>query len=287
MNFIKRNRVASFIAVATVYALALVFGIFLYRALELEWWLSLLIADIAATVFVFIFSLIFKNASVYDPYWSVQPIAILASLALSRGANLYSLLLLGVISLWGIRLTLNWAYTFKNLSWQDWRYTMLSESTGRLYPLINLLGIHMVPTLVVYGCVLPAAYSFFNAGACNLFTYICLGLSLVSALLQGISDVQMHAFKRRGAGGFIREGLWKYCRHPNYLGEIMMWWGVGLSALSVFNGKWYLLSGALANTLLFFFISIPMADKRQSRKTGYEEYRKATRSLIPIKKRIK
>jgi hypothetical protein len=48
--------------------------------------------------------------------------------------------------------------------------------------------------------------------------------------------------------------------------------------------KWYLLLGAVLNTLLFLCISIPMADKRQSKKDGFAEYKKQTRMLLPIKK---
>ena len=84
MKALKQNRGASFIAVALVYILATVVGVIVYRALDLEWWLSLLIADALATVATFIFSLIFKNASVYDPYWSVQPPVILVAFAVGR-----------------------------------------------------------------------------------------------------------------------------------------------------------------------------------------------------------
>ena len=63
-----------------------------------------------------------------------------------------------------------------------------------------------------------------------------------------------------------------------------MWWGVGLAVFTAEPSAWYLLSGAVANTVLFFAVSIPMAEKRQSRKAGYTEYRKATRMLLPIKK---
>ena len=77
MKKLKENRVASFAVVTAVYIIATVVGILVYNALELDWWLSLLIADVAATVVTFIFSLIFGNASVYDPYWSVQPPVIL------------------------------------------------------------------------------------------------------------------------------------------------------------------------------------------------------------------
>jgi steroid 5-alpha reductase family enzyme len=102
--------------------------------------------------------------------------------------------------------------------------------------------------------------------------------------MQGIADVQMHQFRKHRDGAFTRRGLWKYSRHPNYLGEILMWWGVALSVLCAVPSAWYLASGALANTVLFFVVSIPMADARQSRKAGFSEYKQQTRMLLPIKK---
>jgi len=84
MNKLKQNRAVSFIVVTLVYIIAIVVGVLVYRVLTLDWWLSLLIADVAATVATFIFSLIFKNASVYDPYWSVQPPVILVAGAVAN-----------------------------------------------------------------------------------------------------------------------------------------------------------------------------------------------------------
>ena len=94
----------------------------------------------------------------------------------------------------------------------------------------------------------------------------------------------MQRHRKQKTGAFIRTGLWKYARHPNYLGELLMWWGVALGAVSVFPQMWHLCAGALANTILFFSVSIPMADGRQSKKEGFAEYKKATRMLLPIKK---
>ena len=94
----------------------------------------------------------------------------------------------------------------------------------------------------------------------------------------------MHKFRKNKKSNFIRAGLWKYSRHPNYLGEILMWCGVGLSVFILDLNYWFLLAGALANTILFLSVSIPMADKRQSRKEGFSEYKKQTRMLLPIKK---
>ena len=284
MNSIKQNRAASFAVLALVYILAAALGVAVYFSLGLDWWLSLLIADIAATVFTFVFSLIFKNASVYDPYWSVQPPVILAAFAIGKNLTLFGVLLLVAVFFWAIRLTANWAYTFGNLNHQDWRYTMLDEKTGAFYPIVNFVGIHMVLTLVVYGCILPAVYAIREGLDANIGSILFLCLSIGAATMQGVADIEMHKFRKNRDGAFIRRGLWKYSRHPNYLGEILMWWGVALSVICAAPEAWYLCAGALANTVLFLAVSIPLADGRQSRKEGFEEYKRQTRMLLPIKK---
>lgn len=284
MNSLKQNRAASFFIITAVYILASIVGIAVYHILTFEWWLNLLIADVTATVLMFAFSVVFGNASVYDPYWSVQPIVILAAFATGKEFTAVRVLLLAAVIFWGVRLTGNWAYTFKDLTHQDWRYTMLKEKTGVFYPFVNFTGIHMVPTLIVYACTLPAAYAFMHEAAWNVGSILFFGVSVGAATMQGIADYQMHCFQKHRTGGFIRDGLWKYSRHPNYLGEILMWWGVAFSVLSVFPHAWYLGIGALANTVLFLFVSIPLADGRQSRKPKYEEYESQTRMLLPFKR---
>ncbi len=280
---LKSNRTASFIIVALVYILASAVGIGVYLLLPYDMWLNLLIADTAATVFTFIFSLIFKNASVYDPYWSVQPIVILAAFAAFEQMTPAKLLVLAAVCIWGIRLTANWAYTFHGLDHQDWRYTMLHDTTGIFYPIINFVGIHMVPTLVVYGVTLPAVFVIQSDAQGNIWSILCFAISLFAVILQGTSDIQMHKFRKNRTGAFIRTGLWKYSRHPNYLGEIIMWWGIALSAVVSLGFEWYYIAGAIANTLLFLCVSIPLADGRQSKKEGFIEYKKQTRILLPIK----
>ena len=298
-----KNRAAALLVIFLIYVLASVCGYFSFRFFEESFpmWLSLLLADIAATIVVFIFSLIFGNASVYDPYWSVQPAVILGfifvySILLSKAfAGLLSafgrevdvsispvaVYLFATVLFWSIRLTANWAYNFKSFEYQDWRYVMLKEKSGRAYPLINFLGIHLFPTLVVYLCVLPAVTAFCEDSDFGPLSVVFITVSLLAAIFQGIADLQMHRFRARGTGGFIRTGLWKHSRHPNYAGEIFMWWGIGLASVSALGWHyWYLLAGALANTLMFLFVSIPMAEKRQARKSGFDEYKKATRILL-------
>ena len=289
-----KNRYAALAVIIFIYVLAVLCGLFTYDFFDgkfptgggqtSSFWLSLLLADIAATILVFIFSLIFRNTSVYDPYWSVQPPVILA-VAISKmntcgnGANLLGWLLFAAVLFWALRLTSNWAYNFKSFEYQDWRYVMLKEKTGPVYPLINFLGIHMFPTLVVYLCILPAVTAIVKGAVFKPVCAVFITLSFVAAIFQGIADIQMHKFRNSGVGGFIQTGLWKKSRHPNYACEILMWWGIGLASVIALGGPWWLLTGAAVNTLMFLFVSIPMADKRQARKPGFEEYKKNTRMM--------
>ena len=286
---IKESRTLSFIAIAVIYVIAAAAGVAVYLILEdMPFWLALLIADVAATVVTFIFSLIFDNASVYDPYWSVQPVVILVCASVIHGLTPLTSLLLAAVCFWGVRLTANWAYTFRDLTAQDWRYTMLHEKTGRFYPLINFVGIHLVPTLVVYACILPVVVLFRTDCTFNAGTVVFFLAAVGSFVMQGIADVEMHRFRKHKTGTFIRDGLWKYSRHPNYLGEICMWWSVGLLCVCSLGGQWWLLTGAVLNTCLFLFVSIPMAENHQrSRKPGFDEYKKQTRMLLPMYRKQK
>ena len=181
------------------------------------------------------------------------------------------------------------SYMIKRAMKMDYRAmlktaNMLHEKTGVFYPIINFVGIHMVPTLVVYGCVLPAVEVIESAAKGNVLSMVFFALAMAAVLLQGTADYQMQSFRKQRSGGFIRTGLWKHSRHPNYLGEIVMWWSVALMAIAALGFEWRLIVGAVANTLLFLCVSIPLADGRQSRKEGFEEYKEQTRMLLPIRK---
>lgn len=283
MKYINNNRLISSLILLLIYLLGTFFGVYIYKKLEYSWWINLLLADVIVTFFIFIFSLIFKNSSVYDPYWSVQPLIIILMYVTTNNMNINGLIVLIVIGIWSIRLTANFIYTFKGLGYQDWRYTMLKEKTKKFYPIVNFLGIHLFPTIVVYLCVLPAVYIVLFVQEVSLIKSLVLLLSLLAIFIQTISDIQMHKYRKNRKTTFIKTGLWKYSRHPNYLGEILMWWGIALFSF-VLTGKIILLLGAAINHIMFIFISVPLADGRQSKKDGFKEYKQLTRMLLPIKK---
>jgi steroid 5-alpha reductase family enzyme len=288
----KKNRTFGFAIIAIIYVLAVLLGLFVFRWMEtyVTFYLAIFIADVIATLFVYLTGVFVKNTSVYDPYWSVQPLVIvLFILTRFQVWNLGILMMLIALFYWGIRLTANWAYTFDSLESQDWRYDMLKEKSGKLYPVVSLLGINLFPTVIVFLAVLPAIV-FFEKGGSNFFTFVGFALCLLAASLQLFADIQMQRYRKspHDKSEIINVGLWKYSRHPNYLGEILMWWGVFIMMFSVNPNLWIYGIGALLNTAMFFFISIPMAEKRLANyKANFDSYKKNTRMLLPLKKTSK
>ena len=201
--------------------------------------------------------------------------------------NLGSILILCCLLFWAVRLTYNFAYGFDDLSYVDWRYKMLKEKTGPLFQLVSLLGIHMFPTIVVYLASIPAYMYLIRGFEFEAVNLVGLFIMVIATMLELISDLNMAKFKkiRTDRNQVINVGLWKYSRHPNYLGEIMFWYGLALvyvlSDLSSFN----CLLGAIVNHLMFLFISIPMAENHmKGYKPNFMEYKKETRMLLPFKK---
>ena len=290
------SKIRSIIAVLIMYIAAFIGCFVLYPYIDIPGdpgqaiLIKVLLLDVIATVFIFIMSCIFKNSSIYDPYWSVAPIAMSISfLYLTNNFNTWSIILVILICLWGLRLTINWASRFNNLRHQDWRYTHFKNKFPKLYPLLNFFGIHLMPTIVVAVAMIPA-FSFIGdvnkAGYEPSFMTIIAYLVIVLAILiESIADLQMIMFKRipSNTGLVMMQGLWKNSRHPNYFGEILFWFGVFLVHFSVRNANPLLVFCPLVIFVLFQFVSIPMMDKRQlNSKPAFKEYMESTNPLLPI-----
>lgn len=286
---LKDSRTASFLIVSMIYIAAFFIGYAVYKCSYIAEWHYLwrmLAADVVATTFVWFFGLVFKNVSVYDPYWSVAPPIMLTAWAVEQSCcNTATILLLTAVWAWGIRLTGNWAYTFKNLNAEDWRYTKYRKSQNAfVFQLINFFGLNMMPTLVVFMVMIPG-FKLIESGAdANFFTFLACLFCLCCVELQLVADHQIHHFIQEKRGKVCNVGLWKHGRHPNYLGEIMMWWGVYFMFLSVtpdMTHSWWWLIGAVLNTCMFCFISIPLMEKRQlQNKPEYAEYKRNTRMFL-------
>lgn len=251
-----------------------------------------LIADVVATFVIFGFSTAFANASFYDAYWSAAPPVLAGYYLLANNApfDLRTVLMLLLVTAWAVRLTHNWARGWQGLQHEDWRYVDLQAKTGKAWWLVNLLGIHMFPTALVFlGCI--ALHSALQQGTQTFGTLDVLA-SIVgwSALwIECTADNQLRAFRSQNdnKGRVLDTGVWAWCRHPNYLGEIGFWLALFIYAWAaqgsaVFNLAFGAIWGPVVMLALFVGISIPMLDKRLAARDGFTEHMQNTFALLPF-----
>lgn len=271
-----------------VYALA--FGVSLVPFLLIE---NMFLASAAmtatATLVIFLFSTALSDVSVYDPYWSVAPpVLLLACMAKYRLWTVNAWILLALIGIWAVRLTGNWYRTYKGLGHEDWRYAQYRESCSpAVFHLISFFGLHFVPTAVVYlgmTCALLSA----EETAFSPLSLTGAAVMLAAVTLEFVSDRSIHRFLSEHAGErrTCDVSVWKYSRHPNYLGEMSFWTGLYLYFVFCRPGIWYLGLGFLSILILFLSVSIPMMEKHNlARRPDYEEYQKNTSMLLLLPNR--
>lgn len=281
-----KSKKLGLLLITLIYILTIAIAYLLFKVLPLSnSIIEILLINVICTIIIFAFSTIFKNSSIYDPYWSVSPVVMsIAYLVYENTFSLSTITLFVLICIWSVRLTINWAVGFTNLSHQDWRYQMFKEQKPKLFFLINLFGIHLFPTFVVSFGMIPT-FEFFGKMSGSLMTVIAYVVIVIAILVETIADIQMMKFRKdeENKGKVMDKGLWKSARHPNYFGEILFWFGIFLCYFSLKDANIFLLTSPLVVFLLFQFISIPMMEKRQlSSKSYYKDYVKKTNSLLPI-----
>ena len=280
----KQNKTISLLLILSIYIVAFGAGVVIILKFlsSLYPLLAIFIANAAATVIIFVSNLVLKNASVYDPYWSVQPLFNVAVMYLYGHFHfqLIQLLVLIPLAVWSLRLTINWGIGFDNLEWEDWRYRDIKAQNPRLGQILVFTGIMLMPTCIVFLGTIPVWY-FLSDENINLFLPAAGALViLLGTAFELTADSQMRHYKRKhGRGSYIDEGLWRYSRHPNYLGEILIWLGLFIAALVNFHPL--SLTGIVLIILLFSCISIPMMERHLiSKFPEYRAYQKIVRPLV-------
>lgn len=248
------------------------------------------LAGAAATLFLYLCGVVFKNSGFYDVYWSLYPVVAGAAWMFAHDAwhRLPACLALGATALWGLRLTFNWARHFEGLDHEDWRYVDLRSKTGKAYPLASFGALHLLPfTLVTLG-TLPLHVAIASPRPLGALHVAALVVGVVAVVLESVSDEQLRRFRRQNDDpqAFMCSGLWAYSRHPNYCGEVMYWWSAALFGLasspSLGLEQATLVLGALGVTAMVLFASIPMAEVRAlGKRPRFADYQRRVSRLVP------
>ena len=211
-------------------------------------------------------------------------LVILLSLALVPEADLRSYLLAAMVCIWAGRLG-SFLFTRIHKAGSDQRFDKLKNSFVQFIGTWTLQGLWVTFTMAAALAGITSAKTE-PIGALALFGTL---IWLTGFLLEAIADHQKSAFKKdpENRDSFIQSGLWSISRHPNYLGEIILWVGVSIVAIPVLQGwQWAMLSSPFFVALLLIRVSgIPLLEKKADEKWGgqsdYESYKKNVAVLVP------
>ena len=281
-NLIKSKN-GSLALVFFYYVISFYLAYLVTKNFNFDGWLYILIWHVSATLIIFLFSNIHKNSSIYDPFWHVAPIPIVFYIAKQSSLPTLELnLVLAAFLFWALRLTYNWYLNWNNLDHEDFRYIDLKNNNKYMAFINDLFGIHLIPTIIVNVSLYPI-YVALTAESLNELIYVAFILIIIAVVIQYISDDQMRKFRKdeSNLGKTMKYGLWKYSRHPNYLGEVSFWFGIYIFALASGLTTIWLLACPIVMLALFVFISCPMMDNRSlKRRSEYKEYMDKTPQLF-------
>ena len=223
----------------------------------------------------------------YDLVGSASFITVtLLALVLSNRFDDRSLLLSALVIIWALRLG---SFLFKRVHQDggDDRFQQIKPHAKRFFLTWTLQGLWVSITaaaaLAAITATDPVPLSLWDVNALIIW-FLGFGIEV-------IADRQKRAHRStHGKDTFISSGLWAYSRHPNYFGEITLWVGVALLAIPALTSTAFasLLSPIFAYLLLTRISGIPMLEKKAEKKWGdradYQEYKKRTRLLVPLKR---
>ena len=195
-----------------------------------------------------------------------------------------------LVIIWGLRLALH-IYNRNRHRKDDPRYEELTRKWRGNFWVRAYFSIFLLQGALIWVISLPlamlggAALDTWNWGS---IADAGFALWLIGFTIEVIADWQLSAYLRLpNRPKVMSRGLWRYSRHPNYFGELTVWWGIGLIGLSVPYG-WIGLLGPLTLSLLIIFVSgIPPIERRRQKDPEYRAYQRVTSPLIPLPPRTR
>ncbi len=236
---------------------------------------------------LFIISLFLKRNDIADIAWGpgIALAAWSSWVIAGQPFTLTTLVVLGLVSIWAARLGIR-IFLKNSKKGEDPRYARWREAWGRTFYVRSYLQVYLLQgflmVVVGYSAVHASLYSIAVPEA---LTYIVFGgaIWLVGFFFEVVGDWQLDRFITNplNKGRLMRYGLWAYSRHPNYFGEITMWWGIWLIVLPLPLSLLALISPVTITLLICFVSGIPLLEASLAKHPEFAEYKRTTSVLIP------
>ncbi len=234
-----------------------------------------------------------RDSSWVDRIWSVVPVAYLWVFAATSGWDARVVLVAVLVTLWGIRLTYNFARKGGYRGVEDYRWPILrSRMRPWQYQIFQLLFISGYQNVLLVLITLPAWTMSEHPRPLGGWDWLLAVLFLLFLTGETVADQQQWEFHQRkeaarAAGqpigiGFLSSGLFRYSRHPNFFFEQLQWWVVFGFAVVAAGSPWQpTVLGAVLLTLLFVGSTLFTESLSAAKYPEYAHYRRRTSMLIP------
>ncbi len=223
-----------------------------------------------------------QDNSIVDIAWGLGFVSICAWL-LWHYQSSFSYRVLSVVTfLWGFRLSIYILIRRLSSKREDWRYENWRKQWGRRHRLMAFLRVFMLQGFFMFIIALPLMQVRGGVEAFTLVQYTALASFAFGFLWESIADWQLFQFKSKpeNKGKILQKGLWAYSRHPNYFGEIVIWWSIFLLAIP--QGNWWLsICSPITITLVLIKISEPMLEAKMRQNAAFRAYVQQTNAFIP------
>jgi len=242
-------------------------------------------AVMAYMIIWFIVSLEIKRNDIADVAWGGGFIvAAASSLVVSGRPTARAILVMLLVLIWGIRLALHIGLRNRGKE-EDTRYRKWREEWGKHVVLRSFFQIFILQGVLLLLISIPVIVAISaKDGPLGPGDLIGALVWATGFIFEAVGDYQLLLFKKDpvNRGRIMRYGLWAYTRHPNYFGEVTLWWGIYLIALSV-PGGWMTIIGPITITFLILGVSgIPMLEKHYEGNKEFEEYKLRTSAFFPF-----
>ncbi len=229
---------------------------------------------------VYIIALIKDDYSVIDIFWPLG-LLIVALLILDRSQSLQQNLVIIFVTIWSVRLCPYLFYRIMNKG-PDQRYKELQMGWGKNHRIHAFFKIYMLQGFLMYLVSMPILATPYVSSTNSFLLWLGSILCIVGIGLESYADYRIWSFKRlaENKGKYIMDGIFKYSRHPNYLGESLMWIGIAFIALPNTFFILPFLGPAVLIYCLYNFTGVPYAE-RNRKGEAFREYVENTGAIFP------
>ncbi len=235
---------------------------------------------------LWVVSVIIKNVSIVDLFWGMGFVIVNAVYFYVSGEfSLRKILLLFLVTLWGLRLSIYLAW--RNLGkGEDFRYREFRRKYGtERYWWVSYFQTFLLQGALILFVSLPllGANSQTDSNELNWLDYLGIVIFIIGFVFEAGGDFQLARFKKNpnNKGKVLNTGFWKYTRHPNYFGDSTVWWSFAIFSMAA--GSYWTIIGSVGMTLLIIKVSgVALLEKSlNDTKPQYRDYIQKTNSFFP------